>query len=201
MIWPSSYLYDLVDLNEVEWLRNITPSQSPIVWIYDEMLEWWSPSKYPRTIEWTKSYLKALTSTICWARHERSDNGITVHNCKMRECNIACLHWTEFTRHPDWHIQFWTDMWSTRVFATAYVLDKLWYTVPVFLENFWEIHWEMRKYDNWDMNSSFDDKMHPDKNPETEDFQRRIWEEFKRKYINPIKAQFELFWDNQVNQS
>jgi len=201
MIKPWDYLYSLVDSHKVHQVRSQARNQEQwvlTVWVCDEILEWWSPVKHPRTIEETRSYLQALTSNICWAKHERYDNGITVNSCKMRECNVACLHWVEFTRHPlDWNLRFWTDMWSTRVFAVAYVLNELWYHVPTTIDNIMEVWWKMIDFDQWEPNWNLWEERYND-NDKTKVVQRELSDDFFRKYINPIKTQFDIFWDTQV---
>ena len=202
MLKPWDYIYSLVDPNKVRQVRWEAINDKEwmlMAWVCDEILEWWSPSKYPRTIEGTRAYLKALASNICGAKHERYDNDITVHNCKIRECNVACLHWVEFTRHPlDWHIQFWTDMWSTRVFAAAYVLDELWYHVPTTIENLTQVWWQMIDFDQWEPNWSLWEERYSDNN-KTKAVQREISDNFFRRYINPIREQFDIFWSKQVS--
>ena len=200
LLKPESHLYDLIKRDKVIEAREQIVDNDPYLWIYDEILNTpWREFKYPRTIRWTRDYFWLLTAKICWARHERNDNDLSAHNCPLRAHNITCLHWADFQRHPDWHIRFWTDMWAARVFATAYVLNELWYTVPLFFDNFSKIHRDMRAYDIWKMTGTiFDLDLYAHKNPETETFQRRISEEFQRKYIHPIKAEFEKFWCEEV---
>lgn len=195
-------LYSLVDRNKL-W-KNIRALENtdPYKGILEEV--WKVHHYYPhqRTIEWTREYFKNLTVNICWARHERLDNNIDVRGCPLRPWNIACLHGLEFYRHAaDGYILFGFNMWGTRVFGVSYVLNELGYDAPLFVQDFDNLQMQIRKYDQWEMNENhLTWNLYDSTNPETEDFQRRIVQEFRIKYINPIREQFLKFYQERVMQ-
>lgn len=205
VITPDTHLYSLVDRNKIWETRKNHPEEWFVTAICDEilwdraMIRWTELWKYPRTIIWTREYFKSLTTKLCWAWHERSISEFSAKNCPFRSNNIACLHGIDVRRHhTDWNLRLWADIWWIRVFATAYILNEIWYCVPLLIENLSKITTDMNKYDDWIVDFPFWDT---DTNPKTKRFQEEISGEFQRKYIWPVRAEFERFWLERVDKA
>lgn len=163
----------------------------------------------PRTIEEYKNYILALTVNACGAAHEDAGYcSYTAVDCKLKIKNVGCLHSFDFRRGDSGsYLRVGENIWGLRVFALAYFLNELGYKCPSFINNYQFWQKLQRKYDTLAVGKAWDRDIFSDNftaealadQARIKRLQSRAGLYFMGKYIEPVRADFVRFWNEQVD--